>query len=161
VIFLDDYLTVDEVEVVEWSPNVEINLRAASTPAAVDALYRKLVNKHPALAVYKKADVPAWMQFGTHRRVPEIIGVAEKGWIVTSRARVADRPIRPGGAHGYDPRNRDLHGLFIAAGPGVRRGYLAPEFQNIHIYDFMCRLMGFVPAKNDGDPRQTANFFAR
>ena len=160
LIFLDDYVDPSDVEVVEWSPNVAINLRRPGSPAAVEALYRSLVNKHPALSVYKKENVPPSLGYGTHPRVPAIIGIAENGWTITTRAQALLRRLRGfGGAHGYDPRHRDLHGLFVAAGPRVRRGYVAPRFQNIHIYEFMCGVLGLKPARNDGDPAQTAAFF--
>jgi hypothetical protein len=46
-----------------------------------------------------------------------------------------------------------MHGLFVAVGPGVRRGVVVPEVENIHIYELMCRMLGLKPAKNDGDDR--------
>jgi hypothetical protein len=27
-----------------------------------------------------------------------------------------------------------------------------PAFENIHIYDALARVLGLMPAKNDGDP---------
>jgi predicted AlkP superfamily pyrophosphatase or phosphodiesterase len=160
LIYLDDYVDLADIDVVEWSPNLAIRPRPPGSPAAVEALYRRLYNKHPALSVYKKQNVPAWLQYGTHPRVPPIVGIAENGWTITTRAQAAARVRKFGGAHGYDPRNRDLRGLFVAAGPRVRRGYVAPEFQNIHVYEFMCAILGLKPAKNDGDPAQIANFIA-
>jgi predicted AlkP superfamily pyrophosphatase or phosphodiesterase len=159
LIYLDDYVDPSDIEVVEWSPNVSINLKRPGSPAEVEALYRRLFRKHPALHVYKKENLPAWLQYGTHPRVPAIVGIAEKGWTITTHTQAILRRLRGfGGAHGYDPRNRDLHGLFVAAGPRVRRGHLAPQFQNIHIYEFMCELLGLKPARNDGDPAQTSSF---
>ena len=122
----------------------------------------RLFNKHPALHVYKKEELPAGLQYGAHPRVPAIVGIAEKGWTITTHVQGVLRRLRGyGGAHGYDPRYRDLHGLFVAAGPRVRRGHVAPEFQNIHVYEFMCAVLGLKPAKNDGDPAQTAAFLVR
>jgi predicted AlkP superfamily pyrophosphatase or phosphodiesterase len=162
VIYLDDYVDPSDIEVVEWSPNVSINLKRPGSPAEVDALYRRLFRKHPALHVYKKETLPAWLHYGTHPRVPAIVGIAEKGWTITTHVQGALRRVfrKYGGGHGYDPRHRDLHGLFVAAGPRVRRGYVAPELQNIHLYEFMCALLGLKPAKNDGDPAQTSTFIA-
>jgi hypothetical protein len=45
--------------------------------------------------------------------------------------------------------------LFVAAGPGVRRGMLVEPFENIHVYDFLCALLKLTPAPNDGDPAVT------
>lgn len=152
-IYLDDYLKPDEIEVVELSPNVEINPRGATT---ADEIYRKLVNKHPALAVYKREELPKWLQFGSNARIPAVVGIAEVGWTVTFHGRNVGA-----GAHGYDPRYRELHGLFIASGPRLRKGLVVPEFQNIHIYNLMCELLGLKPAPNDGDFTQVAGFLQR
>ena len=47
VIYLDDYLTLDEIEVVDWSPNVGIN--PATSSSAESIYHQKLHGKHPAL----------------------------------------------------------------------------------------------------------------
>jgi ectonucleotide pyrophosphatase/phosphodiesterase family protein 7 len=44
-----------------------------------------------------------------------------------------------------------MHGLFIAAGSRLQRGMTVPPFENIHLYELMCALLGIEPAKNDGD----------
>jgi len=63
VLFLDDYLSPDEIDVVDWSPNVEINPKDKTT---ADDIYRKLAGKHPALAVYRKRDLPKWLGYGIY-----------------------------------------------------------------------------------------------
>ena len=160
VIYLDDYLRNDEIEVVDWSPNVEIN---PSTTTSADVIYRKLANKHPALAVYKRADLPKWLNYGTNKRIPAVVGIAELGWTITTHAaaeaRLKSGRSFTGGAHGYDPRYRELHGLFIAAGPGLRQGVIVPEFRNVHVYNFLCKLLGLTPAPNDGDFAEVERFW--
>ena len=164
LIYLDDYVDPSDIEVVEWSPNVSINVKGVNSAAAVDALHRRLSGRHPALHVYKKENLPASLQYGSHPRVPAIVGIAEKGWTITTHLRAAALRVifkKYAGAHGYDPRHRDLHGLFVAAGPRVRRGYAAPGLRNIHLYEFMCALLDLKPARNDGDPAQTSTLIAR
>ena len=48
-----------------------------------------------------------------------------------------------------------MQGLFIANGPRIRRGLKFKPFENIHVYEFMCAVLGLQPAKNDGDPAVT------
>ena len=160
VIYLDDYLQPDEIEVVEWSPNVEIN---PSNVSSAESIYQKLRGKHPALAVYRRDELPKWLGYGTNRRIPAIVGIAELGWTITTHTaaekRAADGRHFSAGAHGYDPRYRELHGLFIAAGPMVRSGLIVPEFRNIHVYNFLCEILHLKPAPNDGDFSEVANFF--
>jgi hypothetical protein len=33
--------------------------------------------------------------------------------------------------------------------------------QNVHVYDFLCAVLGVTPAPNDGDPAVTRPFFSR
>jgi predicted AlkP superfamily pyrophosphatase or phosphodiesterase len=160
LIYLDDYLPADQIEVVDWSPNVEIN--PAST-ASAESVYQRLHGKHPALAVYRRAELPKWLGYGTNKRIPAVVGIAELGWTITTHRseerRIADGRKLSAGAHGYDPRYRELHGLFIASGPELRKDVIVPEFKNIHVYNFLCALLHLKPAPNDGDFSEVANFF--
>ena len=52
--------------------------------------------------------------------------------------------------HGYDPRDRSMSALFVAAGPGVARGLVVPPFENVEIYNFLCSVLRITPARNDG-----------
>jgi predicted AlkP superfamily pyrophosphatase or phosphodiesterase len=162
IIYLDDYLSPEEIEVVDWTPNVEINPSSASS---AESIYQKLHGKHPALAVYRREELPKWLNYGTNKRIPAVVGIAELGWTITThKAReknIADGKRFNFGAHGYDPRYRELHGLFIAAGPEIRQGLIVPEFRNIHVYDFLCRVLHLKPAPNDGDFSEVSNLFVR
>jgi hypothetical protein len=35
---------------------------------------------------------------------------------------------------------------------------VVPAFDNIHVYELLCALLGVSPASNDGDPAVTASF---
>jgi hypothetical protein len=39
---------------------------------------------------------------------------------------------------------------FIAAGPAFKKGRTVPPFQNIHVYELLCEVLGLTPAENDG-----------
>jgi predicted AlkP superfamily pyrophosphatase or phosphodiesterase len=157
VIFLDDYLNLSTVDVVEWSPNLGLLPRSTT----VEHIYRALKDKHPALAVYKRGEIPAHLHYRRNNRIPPIVGLADDGWTITTRTRhlvASAAGLSDDGAHGYDPSHRSMHGLFVAAGPRVREGMLVPAFENVHIYNFLCELLGLNPAKNDGDPEVTRKF---
>jgi predicted AlkP superfamily pyrophosphatase or phosphodiesterase len=158
LIFLDDYVATDEVSVLESGASLLVNPVGRLT---VDGLYAKLAGKHPALSVYRKAQVPPDLRFGTHPRVPAIVGVVTSGWIVTTHASAGRRAAAVGGAHGYHPGTPDMRALFVAAGPSLRRGLVVPDLANVHLYEFMCRILQLTPAKNDGDLAKTAEYFAR
>jgi hypothetical protein len=60
------------------------------------------------------------------------------------------------GNHGYDPRVRSMHGLFVASGPAFRRGAVVPAFDSVSVYGVLARVLGVTPAPNDGDPEVAA-----
>lgn len=156
-IVLDDYVDVSTLDVVDWTPILAIRPKSGS----VDDIYRALNRKHPALQIFKRADIPQRLHYRDNPRIPPIVGLADDGWTITSRQRLeADRKEKRtrGGDHGYDPRYKSMHGLFVAAGPRVRERVVAPAFQNIHIYSFLCELLGLRPAPNDGNPAVTRKF---
>jgi predicted AlkP superfamily pyrophosphatase or phosphodiesterase len=156
-IVLDDYVDLATVNVVDWSPVLHIAPRTGT----VADLYAKLRDKHPALAVYRREDLPAYLRFAGNPRIQPIIALAADGWVITSRERF-ERDQKEQrfskGDHGYDGRYRSMHGLFVAAGPLVQRGMVVPAFENVHLYELMCRMLGLRPAKNDGDPSVTRAF---
>jgi predicted AlkP superfamily pyrophosphatase or phosphodiesterase len=152
VIVLDDYLDMATVDLVDSSPVVGINPRSDSA----DAVFAALHNKHAALRVFTRDAMPADYRLRGHPRLPSVVGVADDGWHVTTRAIIAREKGFPGGTHGYDPKHRSMHGLFIAAGPQFRSGVVVPAFENIHVYELLCRVLGLRPASNDGDPAVTA-----
>ncbi len=162
VVLLDDYIARDDVDVLDVGAFVALNPGPATT---IDALYDKLAGKHPTLSVYRKAALPAALGYGRHPRVPAIVGLVEPGWTATWRQSAA-RETAAGwasgrGAHGYDPRHRDMHGLFVAAGPRVARGVVRPPLANVHLYAFLCALLGLTPGPHDGDAAATAALIVR
>jgi hypothetical protein len=52
--------------------------------------------------------------------------------------------------HGYDPDNRDMHGIFYAKGPSFKTGTVQPTFENVNIYSLLAELLKIAPAKTDG-----------
>lgn len=156
LILLDDYLDPATVDVLDWGPVLALS----PVDGNVDRVYAALKGRHKALDVYRNAEIPAaYGALAGHPRVPAIMAIAKEGFVVTSRREAAkwneEGAGAAGGAHGYDPRLKSMWGLFIASGPGVRAGRVVKPFENIHLYDFMCALLGVEPAQNDGRPEVT------
>ncbi|MBY0495861.1 MAG: ectonucleotide pyrophosphatase/phosphodiesterase [Cyanobacteria bacterium] len=155
VIVLDDYVNVDHLNIVDWSPVLALS----PNDGDVEKLYAALKGKHPALDVYRSSEIPAEYRLAGHPRLPAIVGIAKEGWTITSKRNVERwhsherRP--PGGEHGFAATAPSMQGLFIANGPRIRRGLRVKPFENIHVYELMCAVLGLQPAKNDGDPAVT------
>lgn len=154
VIVFDDYLDLSTVDLIDSAPILGLNARPGES---ADSIYRALAGKHPALQVYTKSTLPEEHRLRHHPRLPDVIGIADDGWHPTTKDWLARREF-PGGNHGYEPRHRSMHGLFVASGPQFRSGLVVPPFENTHVYELLCRVLGVRPASNDGDPAVTASF---
>jgi predicted AlkP superfamily pyrophosphatase or phosphodiesterase len=108
-----------------------------------------LLNSIDGMKAWSKSQVPAKWHYGTNRRIPEIVVVADSSWSIGTRS---DRSLIAGGAHGYDNFNSDMFSIFYAAGPSFKRNYNFRELNNTDIYNLICKILDIRPAKNDGDP---------
>lgn len=148
-IVLDDYLDPATVQIVDIGSWLTLNPIGLS----VDAAYAALANRHPRLRVYRSKDLPARYGLAGHPRLAKIVALADEGWTVTTRDRLARRdPSRPwGGAHGFDPAFKSMHGVLVASGPRLRPGLRPGPIENVHLYALMCDLLRITPAPHDGD----------
>jgi predicted AlkP superfamily pyrophosphatase or phosphodiesterase len=145
VVYLDDYVDPDSVDVTEWHGF----LAASPKDGDAGALYRRLHGKHPAMAVYLRSDAPATLHYRDNPRIAPVIGILKIGWAVTTRERLQRRTL-DAASHGFDPTNRDMGALFVAAGPDVRRAGVIAPFKNVDVYDVLCAVLGVTPRPNDG-----------
>jgi len=145
VIYLDDYLDLDLVQMVDWNPVAAIN----PSKCTEDYIYQKLANAHPHLRVYRSNGVPERYHYRGDRNLPKIIAIADEGWTITSH-----RTVKPGyisgSTHGFDNHLSSMGATFIAHGPAFKSGFKMPAFANIHIYELLARLLDIQPARNDG-----------
>ena len=106
------------------------------------ALEKALLGKHAHFECWRKADIPARLQYGTNARIPPYLCLAETGWLLVKTA-----PKEAGGRgnHGYDNFAPDMAALFIASGPAIKQaGTLAP-FDNVDVAPLLRDLLG-LPA---------------
>lgn len=145
LILLEDYIDSDDATIVDWGPFALIQPK----PGKLEALYAALNGKHPNMKVYLKSQLPRYLRYGTHQRIPELVAIADDGWIIMPSASTRSWP-QVGGSHGYDHTLASMRALFLAAGPAFREGVVVPPFQNIHVYELMAEILGLTPAPNDG-----------
>jgi predicted AlkP superfamily pyrophosphatase or phosphodiesterase len=144
VIRLDDYLDLNDVDVVDWMPVAAVTPKSGKLPAVYEALRRT-----PHLQVFRKDSVPARFHYRDNPRITPLVLLADEGWTITSTARLRMGQPR-GGTHGYDNFLPSMGALFIAAGPDIQQGRVLAPFANVHVYPLLARLLGVKPAPNDG-----------
>ena len=107
---------------------------------------------------WRKEDIPARFQYGTHRRIPPYFCLPDTGWTITNRASDSEWS---GGNHGYDPYAPEMASLFIAHGPAFRSGTVIDSFQNTAITPLLRHLIGLPQAQRaDGSLAEVAGALA-
>lgn len=158
VIFLDDYLDPDKVRIMDWNPVLSI----WAEPGEKDRVYETLVGAHPHLQVFRRENIPEDWHYRDHRRIPPLLGVADEGWSITTRAAFTSNPASFEGAnHGYDPSLPSMGALFVGHGPSFREGLIVSSLATVDLYELMCRILGLTPAPNDGDPQAVGHILRR
>jgi predicted AlkP superfamily pyrophosphatase or phosphodiesterase len=120
----------------------------SAVPGHEAALEKALFAAHEHLHCWRKADIPARFHYGTNPRVQPYFCLADAGW---ETAKTTPDKLRTGGDHGYDNMAPEMNALFIANGPAIRQGRLAP-FDNVDVYPLLRDLLALPPATGvDGD----------
>ena len=84
-------------------------------------------------------EAPAEWRVADSQRFPEIFVVPELGHGVVTDREGLDR-LKPGD-HGWDPSNKAMHGIFLAAGPALPQGRVIGEVSVVEIYPLMLELL--------------------
>ena len=147
LIVLDDYIDMEDVELVSFSPVMMLNTK----PGKLEEVYSALKAGEENYKVYKKEELPDRYHLKNHYRVPEIIIVADLGYTINERSYIERRQNYPTGAtHGFDNLEPAMHALFIANGPDFKKGFSMGAFENIHLYELMAYLLEIESAGTDG-----------
>lgn len=148
IIFLDDYIDLDDVYIMETSPVAMMNPRRAD----LSRLYSALENAHPALSVYQEGTLPKAWNWGTHRRTPALVAAADEGWsIIRSRRDYERGEVRLSpGVHGYDHQAESMQALFIARGPVFQAGVEVPPFEAVDVQPLIAHILKLDAPPVDG-----------
>ena len=120
----------------------------------IDAIYRYLKPRENNFKVYRTADTPGFEYSPKNKDWGAIQIIPDVGYYFVGSQRIAAREKNPNttiGVHGYNPKYKDMHGIFYANGPAFKKGYVLPPLKNIHIYPLMCKILGLeIPDDIDG-----------
>lgn len=124
-------------------------------PGKEDEIIGKLKPIKNAIC-WRKSEIPVRLNYSKGKRIAPIVCSSDLGWFMTSRERYdtqkkSDDFDKTRGAHGYDNRYQEMQATFIAHGAAFKKGFLAEPFENVEVYNIMCKILGLKAAKNDGD----------
>ncbi|MEO6655939.1 MAG: ectonucleotide pyrophosphatase/phosphodiesterase [Pyrinomonadaceae bacterium] len=159
--FLEDYFDFDLAEKILWTSEI---VQIFPNPDKRDEIYNKIKNLAHATC-WKKEDIPARLHYNDGRRIAPIVCSSEEGWLTTNHKwyddwfKGLDDKNQTRGAHGYDNRYQSMMATFVAHGPAFKKGYVAEPFENVEVYNLMCKILGLKPAQNDGDLEHVKKMF--
>lgn len=147
--FIDDYINMN------WLQNSFLDEVSLLYPkkGMEDSIMNAFDNKpHPEFEVYRKKDVPSRFHYNKHSRIPEIVIVTKPGWKNTTHNYFERTKGRWSlGSHGWDNLDEDMRAVFYAHGPAFKKGFKAKAFENINVYNLLCKILNIKPATNDGN----------
>ena len=143
------YATIDNGAIVNIHPKNNMQ---------TDSIIQYLKQKENNFKVYKTKNTlgfeynPKNKDWGAIQIIPDFGYYFSKRQSIESRKKNAITTV---GVHGYDPKYKDMHGIFYANGSAFKKGYVIPSVKNIHIYPLMCKILGLdIPSNIDGNLNQ-------
>ena len=130
-----------------------------ATEGNVAAFESALLGEHEHMTCWRKSEIPARYEYGTHPRIPPYFCLPETGWTISAKA---SDSAWSGGNHGYDPFAPEMASLFIANGPAFGTGVTLEGFQNTAVAPLLRHLIGLPQAtRADGNLEDVAGALAR
>jgi predicted AlkP superfamily pyrophosphatase or phosphodiesterase len=149
---LDDYFDLTLAEPILYTHEI---IQIFPKENNEDLIFDKLKTiKHATC--WKKADIPARFHYNEGNRIAPIVCSTQEGWILTNREKYETLQKeqefdRPRGGHGYDNQLESMRATFIAHGGKFKKNYVAEPFENVNVYNLMCKILGLKPAANDAN----------
>lgn len=154
-VVMDDYFDVTDKNIADPILTTGEIWQIFPKPGNEDYILQRLKNIQHATC-WRKTDIPTRLHYNEGRRIAPIVCSSDEGWFMTDRERYdnqkkSDDFDKTRGAHGYDNRYQSMMATFVAHGEAFKKGYVAEPFENIEVYNVMCKILGLTPARNDGD----------
>jgi len=112
--------------------------------------------------VYNRTEIPEDLHYKNNKNSPPILVMAEPGTIILPSRRGVQKPgswrvtenlidQTEIGLSGYDPKEPDMRGIFLAKGPDFKStGSEYPPIKLVDVYQVFTHLLGLDPQPNNG-----------
>jgi len=141
------YMAIDNGSLINIHPK-----DISQTNAIFNTLKKKAKNQH--YQVYKTQNTPGFEYVPKNKNWGAIQIIAEKGYYFLKSEKIKEKKESGNnifGVHGFDTKNKEMHGIFYANGPAFKKGLTIPSFKNIHVYPLLSKILGLdVPSDVDG-----------
>ena len=140
---LPDVADLGDVRLMAAGPAMSVHV---GDPARSRALSDELNAGLPHARAYVREEIPAHLLARANARIGDILVIPDGLGLVGFRRAVerGRRLLRPG-MHGWDPRLPEMHGIFLAMGPGIAAGVGLPAVRAVDVYPLIAHLLGLTP----------------
>ena len=111
-------------------------------PVRARALRDRLNARLVHARAYLREELPDHLHASGNPRLGDLLVVPTGLGMVQLAA--DNRP--PAGMHGWDPTLPEMHGIFLAAGPGIAAGVTLPAVEAVDVYPLVAHLLGLTAA---------------
>lgn len=120
-------------------PSISVHVGDVDRGAALrDELNGRLAHAR----AYLREELPPHLHARGNARIGDILVMPEGTGMVLLGANYAP----PAGMHGWDPTLPAMHGIFLAAGPGIEAGTTLPAVDAVGVYPLLAHLLGLTPS---------------
>ena len=157
MVMMDPKKTIDISNILKDFPNVDRTGNSAvvglfsSNNEELIQLEKKLKEKSKSYQIYKKENIPSRYHYQKSDRIPDLLLVAKEKVNIKTKADFS--PIKANSyiaTHGYDNTLKSMQASFYAGGPSFKSKKIIPTFDNVNVYELMCKILEINPAPNDG-----------
>ncbi len=125
----------------------------AEAEATAEKAYNQLKKADSRFMVYRRAKIPANLDFNQNPREGDPIIVPTGPYLIRAHApyEVTSPRPPPVGMHGYDPATMNtMYAIFYAVGPDIRPDSTVKPFENVNVYPLIAHILGLDAPKVDG-----------
>lgn len=153
-IVLDEMFDTKQAKQILWISEI---VQIFPNEGMEEELYNSIKSKLPKQAkIYRKSELPERFKYRDNERIAPLIVLPQEGWRLTTKERFDtmsedENTNKLTGSHGYDNELESMRAVFIGSGEAFKNGYVSAPFQNIEVYNLMCKILNLNPAENDGN----------
>ena len=135
---LSEVVELGGVRLVDAGPSVSLHVGDPDRARALrDRLNARLVHAR----AYLREELPEHLHARGNARLGDLLVMPSGLGMVH-----LDPDYRPpAGMHGWDPTIPEMHGIFLAAGPGIAAGTTLPAVDAVDVYPLLTHLLGLTP----------------
>lgn len=121
----------------------------------IDTALSYLKSKENHFKVYKTEETVGFEYAPENNDWGSIQVIPDFGYYFNRQGRIeslTSHSVDVVGVHGYNPKHKEMHGIFYANGPAFKAGYETTSIKNVHVYPLACKILGLeIPDDIDGE----------